>query len=166
MQIRVNVSIRHRKSNSKLATKLGVHALRWEKYVEKCCLDLCSQANVEGCHTNHCLRATTCSLALGKGPSEGLIMNRKGHRDVKSVHDYQRESDREHEAVCDVLQGSKSSFLDKSPQKMLKQRTKKGSLLSTIVQLSLNLKNSMRNFNKYQAFISNLQQLFVCIFQY
>ena len=75
-------------------------------------------------------------------------MNRNGHRDVKSLHDYQRESSREREAVCDVLQGSKSSFLAKSPQKMLKQRAKKGSLLSTIVQLSLNLKNSMRNFNK------------------
>lgn len=121
------------------------------KYVEKCCLDQCSQANIEGCHTNQCLRATTCSLGLGKGPPEGLIMNRNGHRDVKSLHDYQRESGREREAVCDVLQGSKSSFLDKSPQKMLKQRAKKGSLLSTIVQLSLNLKNSMRNFNKLSS---------------
>ena len=79
-------------------------------------------------------------------------MNRNGHRDVKSLHDYQRESGRECEAVCDVLQGSKSSFLDKSPQKMLKQRAKKGSLLSTIiVHLSLNLKNSMRNFNKLSS---------------
>ena len=122
------------------------------KYVEKCCLDLCSQANIEGCHTNQCLRATTCSLGLGKGPPEGLIMDCNGHRDVKSLHDYQRESGREREAICDVLQGSKSSFLDKSPQKMLKQRAKKGSLLSTIiVHLSLNLKNSMRNFNKLSS---------------
>lgn len=122
------------------------------KYVEKCCLDLCSKANIEGCHTNQCLRATTGSLGLGKGPPEGLIMNRNGHRDVKSLHDYQRESGREREAVCDVLQRSKSSFLDKSPQKMLKQRAKKGSLLSTImVHLSLNLKNSMRNFNKLSS---------------
>ena len=57
--------------------------------------DLCSKANIEGFHTNRSLRATTCSLALGKGVPEKLIMDRTGHRDVKFLHAYQRESGRE-----------------------------------------------------------------------
>ena len=45
--------------------------------------DLCSKANIKGFHTNHSLRATTCSLALGKSVPEKLIMDRTGHRDVR-----------------------------------------------------------------------------------
>ena len=37
-------------------------------------------------------------------------MDRTGHRDVKSLHAYQKETGREHEAVSDLLQGSKSMF--------------------------------------------------------
>ena len=44
-------------------------------------------------------RATSCSVALGKGVPEKLINDRTGHRDVKSLHGYQRESGREREAV-------------------------------------------------------------------
>ena len=76
-------------------------------------------------------------------------MNSTGHRDVKSLHAYQRETGREGEAVSEVLQRSKSSFLEGSPPKSLKARSKKGSLLSTIVQLSLTgIKNNVRNLNK------------------
>ena len=72
-------------------------------------------------HTNHSLRATTCSLVLGKGAPKKLIMDRTG----QSLHAYQRETSREREAVSDVLQGSKSSFLEGSPpQKILKARAK------------------------------------------
>ena len=93
--------------------------------------DLCSKSNIEGFHTNHSLRATTCSLALGKGVPEKLITDRTGHRDVKSLHVYQRERG----AVSDVLQGSKNTYLEGSPPEMLKPRAKKGSLISTVVQL-------------------------------
>ena len=51
----------------------------------------------------------------------------------------------------DVLQGSKSSFLEGSPRppEMLKPRAKKGSLISAIVQFSLKwIKNNVRNLNK------------------
>ena len=43
-----------------------------------------------------------------------------GHRDIKSLHAYQRETGREHETDTDVLQGSKSSFLEGSPPKNVK----------------------------------------------
>ena len=39
-------------------------------------------------------------------------MERTGHRNVKSLHEYQRFSSKEREAVSDVLQLSKKSFLE------------------------------------------------------
>ena len=60
--------------------------------------DMCSRASVESVHTNHSLREAECSLwhyssslALGKGVPEKLIMDRTGHRDVKSLHAYLRD---------------------------------------------------------------------------
>lgn len=38
-------------------------------------------------------------------------MERTGNRNVKSLHEYQRVSSKEREAVSDVLQLSKKSFL-------------------------------------------------------
>ena len=78
--------------------------------------DPCIKASILDFHTNHSLRATTCSLALGKGAPKKLIMDRTG----QSLHAYQRETSREREAVSDVLQGSKSSFLEGSLPKNIK----------------------------------------------
>ena len=39
-------------------------------------------------------------------------MERTGHKNVKSLHEYQRFSSKEREAVSDVLQLSKKSFLE------------------------------------------------------
>ena len=61
---------------------------------------------------NHSLRATMCTLASAKGVPEKLVMERTGHRNVKSLHKYQRVSSKEQEAVSDVLQLSKKSFLE------------------------------------------------------
>ena len=74
--------------------------------------DMCKKANFEGYYTNHSLRATTCTLALAKGVPEKLVMERTGHRNVKSLQEYQRVSSKEQEAVSDVLQLSKKSFLE------------------------------------------------------
>ena len=41
---------------------------------------------------------------------EKLIMERTGHRTVKSLHTYQRVSDAQKEIVSDVLQGSATDF--------------------------------------------------------
>ena len=70
---------------------------------------MCTKVNIEGFHTNHSLVKTTRSSALGKSVPEKLVMDHMGHRDVKSLYTYQRESGREREAVSDVLQGSKRS---------------------------------------------------------
>ena len=63
-------------------------------------------------------------------------MGQTRHRDVKSLHAYQRKSGREREVVSNVIQGSKSSLLGGCARKMLKPRVKKERLLSIFVQLS------------------------------
>ena len=47
-------------------------------------------AGIEGHYTNHSLRATTATRGLAKGIPEKFVMERTGHRDVKSLQKYQR----------------------------------------------------------------------------
>ena len=68
----------------------------------------------EGYYTNHSLRATTCTVALANGVPEKLVMERTGHRNVKSLHEYQRVSSKEREVVSDVLQLPRKSCLEKN----------------------------------------------------
>ena len=67
---------------------------------------MCAAAGITGYKTNPSLRATTCTLGLQKGVPEKMIMERSGHRSVKSLHAYQRVTKREKEMISDVLQGN------------------------------------------------------------
>ena len=51
---------------------------------------LCKDPGIEGQFTNHSLRATTATRRLQKGFPDKLVMERTGHRDVKSLQKYQR----------------------------------------------------------------------------
>ena len=112
--------------------------------------NLCSKANMKGFHTKHPLRATTCLLALGKGVQEKLIMDRTGHRDVimKSLHVYQRDGSSEREAVSDVLQGSKKSFLKGSPPKNVTQTDGQEEKFTSNNFTLVVSKSNVRNLNK------------------
>ena len=77
----------------------------WKNTLRKVVQDMCRDAGIEGYKTNHSLRATTCTIGLEKGVPEKLIMERTGHRTVKSLHTYQRVSYAQKEIVSDVLQG-------------------------------------------------------------
>ena len=46
---------------------------------------LCKDAEIEGQFTNHSLRATTATRALKKGIPDKFVMQRTGHRDVRSL---------------------------------------------------------------------------------
>ena len=52
--------------------------------------NLCEKAGIEGHYTNHSLRVTTATSGLEKGIAEKYVMERAGHRDVRSLHRYQR----------------------------------------------------------------------------
>ena len=91
-------------------------------------------------------------------------MDRTGHRDVKCLHAYQRESGREREAVSDVLQNSKCSFLEGSTPKNVKTECQEGKYTSTIVRLSLKwIENNARNFNQpYSIFLAICTLSVIC----
>ena len=51
---------------------------------------MCKDADLQGQFSNHSLRATTATRGLEKGISHKLIMERTGHRDIRSLQRYQR----------------------------------------------------------------------------
>ena len=59
-------------------------------------------------------------LSFSKGVPEKLVMERTGHRNVKSLHEYQRVSSKEREAVSLMfLQLSKKSILEEDTRKKI-----------------------------------------------
>lgn len=53
---------------------------------------ICKKGNIDGHFTNHSLRATTASRGIEKGIPDKFVMERTGHRDVRSLQKYQRPS--------------------------------------------------------------------------
>ena len=51
---------------------------------------MCKDADLQSQFSNHSLRATTATRGLEKGISDKLIMERMGHRDIRSLQRYQR----------------------------------------------------------------------------
>lgn len=81
---------------------------------------LCELAGIQGHHTNHSLRATTATLGLAKGIPDKMLMERTGHRSVKSLHAYQRPSEEVKEKVSEILQGTVDTFYDAPVAKKVK----------------------------------------------
>ena len=50
---------------------------------------MCKDADLEGQFSNHSLRAITATRGLEKGILDKLIMERTGHRDIRSLQRYQ-----------------------------------------------------------------------------
>ena len=50
---------------------------------------MCKDADLQGQFSNHSLRDTTATRGLEKGISDKLIMERTGHRDIRSLQKYQ-----------------------------------------------------------------------------
>ena len=51
---------------------------------------MCKDADLQGQFSNHSLWDTTATSGLEKGISDKLIMERTGHRDIRSLQRYQR----------------------------------------------------------------------------
>ena len=132
---------------------------------------MCRVAGIEGYKACHSLRATACTIGLEKGVLEKLIMERTGHRTVKSLHTYHRVNDVQKEIVSDVLQGSASDFLgalvesEESPTKKIpecgaKQNTAQfnfSNCRSRIIAAFSHLKSSILCYYKLDHCIMHLQ---------
>ena len=64
---------------------------------------LCKSAGIEGYKTNHSLRATATSRLYRSGVDEQMVMERTGHRSLEGVRSYKRTSDKQREALSDIL---------------------------------------------------------------
>jgi hypothetical protein len=71
---------------------------------------LCQAAGIKGQFTNHSLRATTATRGLTKGVPEKFVMERTGHRDVRSLQRYERPDIKTKVAVSKCLDGGLSCF--------------------------------------------------------
>ena len=77
--------------------------------------NLCEKAGIEGHYTNHSLRVTTATRGLEKGIAEKYVMERTGHRDVRSLHRYQRPNVQQKIEISrafDLLSSHEESHLD------------------------------------------------------
>ena len=73
---------------------------------------ICKLAGIQGFKTNHSLRATATSRLYQSGVDEQLVMERTGHRSVEGVRSYKRTSDRQREALSDILNRTETAPSD------------------------------------------------------
>ena len=81
---------------------------------------MCKYADLQGQFGNHSLRATTASRGLEKGFSDKLIMERTGHRDIRSLQRYQRSD--VSTKICKALNcRSEGSVAEREAESLLKR---------------------------------------------
>ena len=76
---------------------------------------MCSDAGIEGFHTNHSLRATSATRLFSAGADEQLITECTGHRSVDGVRSYKRTSEEQQQGISDILSLSKRPRTLSSP---------------------------------------------------
>ena len=64
---------------------------------------LCKQTGIQGYKTNHSLRATAITRLYESGVEEQQIMERMGYQSLEDVQSYKRTSDKQRQALSDVL---------------------------------------------------------------
>ena len=67
--------------------------------------DMCIEAKITP-KSSHSLRATGASALFRSGVPETIIQKTTGHRSLKALHQYERDSTVQHEAVSKVLMSS------------------------------------------------------------
>ena len=79
---------------------------------------MCTEANIEGRFTNHSLRATGATELFQKEVPEKIIQEVTGHRSVKALRQYERVSNAQKEAACNILTGSESKNFNTEVEKV------------------------------------------------
>ena len=83
---------------------------------------MCKDADLQGQFSNHSLTATTASRGLEKGFSDKLIMERTGHRDIRSLQRYQRSDVSTKIEICKALNcRSEGSVGEREAESLLKR---------------------------------------------
>ena len=64
---------------------------------------MCTEAKIQGSKTNHSLRATAATQMFQNGVPEKVIQARTGHVSVEGLRAYERLSEHQHKAACNLL---------------------------------------------------------------
>ena len=71
--------------------------------------DMCKLGNISGHKTNHSLRATGATELYAAEVPEKIIQERTGHRSIEGLRLYERTSEKQHQAVSNILSSTSSS---------------------------------------------------------
>ena len=69
---------------------------------------ICSDGNILGNKTNHSLRATGTSALFNAGVPEKVIQQRSGHLSLKGLRQYERVTEDQQQAACQILAATKA----------------------------------------------------------
>ena len=71
--------------------------------------EICKLANISGHKTNYSLRATGATELYEAEVPEKIIQERTGHRSLECLRTYERTSDKQHQAVSNILSSTSQS---------------------------------------------------------
>ncbi len=71
--------------------------------------EICKIGNISGHKTNHSLRATGATELYAAEVPEKIIQEQTGHRSIEGLRLYERTSDKQHQAVSNILSSSSTS---------------------------------------------------------
>lgn len=83
---------------------------------------LCEAAAIKGHFTNHSLRATTATRGLAKGIPQKYVMERTGHRDVRSLQRYERPDIKTKIGISKCLDGGNNSYFKLEPSRGVNEK--------------------------------------------
>ncbi len=71
--------------------------------------EICMLGNISGHKTNHSLRATGATMLYEAAVPEKIIQERSGHRSLEGLRTYELSSQKQHQAVSNILSSSSQS---------------------------------------------------------
>ena len=80
--------------------------------------EMCNLGNICGHKTNHSLRATGATALYEAEVPEKIIQERTGHRSLEGLRMYERTSEKQHQAVSNILSSATQSTYQTQIQKL------------------------------------------------
>ena len=113
--------------------------------------EMCQLANISGHKTNHSLRATGATALYEAEVPEKIIQERTGHRSLEGLRVYERTSEKQHQAVSNILSSSsQSTYLSQIKQLDCSSSTSTSNVSGVMPKMNFNGCQVNINFIKVQ----------------
>ena len=111
--------------------------------------EMCQLANISGHKTNHSLRATGATALYEAEVPEKIIQERTGHRSLEGLRVYERTSEKQHQAVSNILSSSsQSTYLSQIKQLDCSSSTSTSNVSGVMPKMNFNGCQVNINFNQ------------------